>query len=192
MRRSIMILLLVALLLFCIPAVADTNLEPEKLPGGWIVDESWTYVGYIYGGVSFAIPVESYAYDASPYAQMGLLLLYGNDDYMLQLRVFEPETYTYEAFRERIMAEPTSVVRTREYEGTEILIYLNSKPDADSELVGVAMEGIDGKLYKISIFTGDSERFGADAPVWKIAEVIAESAYVRDFSEWGINTEKQE
>ena len=70
----------------------------------------------------------------------------------------------------------------------EILTYRNTAPGPSSELYGIAMTGLDGKLYKISIFTGADEAFGEDAPVWEIAERIAASARHQDFSEWGLKS----
>ena len=99
MKRSFLCILLAVLLALGGIAAADTNLEPETF-GGIIVDEDWSYVGYTYGGITFAIPKESYVYELSAYEKsMGILLLYGNEDYMLQLRVFMLEQATYEAFK---------------------------------------------------------------------------------------------
>ncbi len=87
-----------------------------------------------------------------------------------------------------IGSEPSADIRIDERDGKEILIYRNTKPNVHGELFGITMTGMDGNTYKISLFTGESEACDADAPVWKIAEIIAETTNYRDFAEWGIST----
>ena len=69
---------------------------------------------------------------------------------------------------------------------SEILTYRNTQPSASNELYGIAMTGLDGLFYKISIFTGTDEAYGEDAPVWQIAETVGQTARRQDFSDWDI------
>ena len=184
MKRSICAACAVMLsLVMAFSAVADTNLSPEIYEGGIITDESWTYYGYTYGGIGFAVPAECYMYDLTA-AEMnaGVILLLGNDDFMLQLRGFEPEQQTYEQFKQKVLETPSAETNIRDINGTEVLTYKNTRATASSELYGIVMTGIDGKMYKVSIFTGDNERFDAEAPVWKIAEIVGATCNVMDYS----------
>ena len=133
------------------------------------------------------VPTDSYSYpldDAQKEA--GIILVTGNADYTLQLRSFEPEVMTYKDLKQQMKKEITAEVHTEEREGKEVLFYRNKYPTEVSELYGIGLEGLDGKLYKISIFTGEKEEYKKDAVVWKIADIIAKSARNRDFSQWGI------
>lgn len=182
-------LLLLVMTLFPALAGAETNLDVQLLPEGFLVDDTWGYVGHTLSGVTFAIPEESVHYPLrASDKQAGILMLYGNGDYMLQLRVFEPEVRTYAKLKRDTGREPTADWHTEIRDDTEFLFYRNTKPGAQSELYGIATVGLDGKLYKISIFTGSTERFDDDAPVWRIAEVVAATARVRDFASWGVDT----
>ena len=193
--RFAMFLLLALLVLTIIPfsALCETNLDVTADEDGLLNDATWQYYGYTYGGITFAIPGNSYQYDLSQeYKDAGIVSLIGNEDYMLQLRKFAPDVMSYEQFKAYIQAEPTADVRTEERDGKEILIYRNTNANAYGELFGIAMTGTDGNTYKISLFTGESEAYEADAPVWKIAEIIAATTNYRDFSQWGIPTTDNE
>ena len=91
-----------------------------------------------------------------------------------------------QAVKEMIEQERTAEISTRMDGDSEILLYRNTKPSASSELYGIALTGLDGLFYKISIFTGADEAFGDDAPVWSIAEAIGQTVMHQDFSEWGV------
>lgn len=187
------LILLTVMIMVSVPfsAFCETNLNVSADENGYIFDDSWYHLGYIYGSVAFAIPNESYQAEVSEEQKAaGILLVYGNDDYCMQLRRFEPAVTSYDDFKNFIQSEPTADVRFEERQGKEILFYRNTNPSAYGELFGIALQGTDGALYKISIFTGESEAYEEDAPVWKIAEIIAGSTTYRDFSEWGISTEK--
>ncbi len=110
-------------------------------------------------------------------------------DFTIQMRVFQPEELSYDDFKAIIEQESTAEVSTRTDNDSEILLYRNTRPNAYSELYGIAITGLDGLLYKISIFTGVDEVFGADAPVWAISETVAQTVRHQDFSEWGIGDE---
>ena len=152
-----------------------------------LFSDGWSYVGYTYGGITFAVPndYEFYQISAADAAQ-GYVLMVGDADFLLQLRVFQPNQMSYADFKAIIQQEPTAEISARVDGDSEILIYRNTQPSAINELYGVGMTGLDGLFYKISIFTGDDEDFSADAPVWQIAETVGKTAQRRDFSEWGI------
>ena len=174
------------------PAPSQTNLD-VRLDEGLLIDDSWHYVGELTGGVTFAVPKDCESSELRPEEKAaGILLLYWGEDFTLQLRVFEPAALTYEQFKQRISGEPTAEVRVRMSGGTEILSYRNTRPNANSELYGIVLTGLDGRLYKISLFTGSSESFAPDAPVWKIAEIVEQTAGIRDFSEWGLTADPEE
>ncbi len=185
--RTLLLSVLLVLVLLPLSAAGATNLDAAVGEDGFLYDDTWLYTGYTYGGVTFAVPSDSISYEVGDeYQAAGIILIIGDEDYLLQLRRFEPEAVTYEQFKEKIMAEPSADVRTEARGDGEIFCYRNTNPGPDSELFGIAMAGSDGALYKISIFTGAGEAYGADAPVWKIADIIAASAHYRDFSEWGV------
>ena len=153
-------------------------------------DDGWSYIGYTYGGVTFAVPANYTSYGLTALQKAnGYLIVGGNRDFTLQLRVFEPEVMTYDAFKAIISEEKTAEVSTRMYGETEILTFRNTIPSEVSELYGIVLTGLDGRFYKISIFTGDDELFGEDAPVWEIARVVGETTRIQDFTEWGIENE---
>ncbi len=187
-KMIIALMLVLAVLTIQVCATAEINLDVTFDENGFISDpESWYYFGYTYGGVTFAIPTDSYSYpldDAQKEA--GIILVAANEDYTLQLRCFEPEVMTYKDLKKQMKKEITAEVHTEERYGKEVLFYRNKYPTEVSELYGIGLEGLDGKLYKISIFTGEKEEYKKDAVVWKIADIIAKSARNRDFSEWGL------
>ena len=189
--RFMMFLMIVLPVLIFLPlsAVCETNLEVTADGNGFLNDETWQYYGYTYGGITFAIPANSYQLEVcQEYEEAGIVSLIGNEDYMLQVRKFPPEVMTYDQFKTYIQSEPSADIRIDERDGKEILIYRNTKPNVHGELFGITMTGMDGTTYKFSLFTGESEACDADAPVWKIAEIIAETTNYRDFAEWGIST----
>lgn len=154
--------------------------EPDILTA----DEGWSYVGFTEGGVACAIPKTFEMYSLTPDDErQGFLLLGGDEDFMLQVRRFEPEEMTYEQFFAMVSAS-NAEISVREYPEGDILSYRNPAPTAVSELWGVALTGMDGRLYKFSVFTGDSEDFSPEAPVWQIAGSLTGSVFRQDFSEW--------
>lgn len=194
MKRYLAGLIVVLMAIFVIswPALGTTNLDVEMTEEGLLLDDDWQYVGYIDGGITFAIPRDSYDAELDEeYRKYGILLLTWNDDYTVQLRVFDPKETTYEQFKQKVISSSTAKTALRTYENTEIFSYRNKYPDADSELFGIAMTGLDGRLYKISVFTGDSGAYHIGAPVWKIADIINKTVRIQDFSEWGIHSEKE-
>ena len=104
----------------------------------------------------------------------------------MQMRVFQLEDLTFDAFKTMIESVSSAEILTRMDGDSEILVYCNTQPNAYSELYGIALTGLDGLFYKISIFTGVDEDYGQDAPVWEIAKTIAQTVRHQDFSEWGI------
>ncbi len=175
------------ILLLCSAALGTTNLEPEITGNGILTDESWTYVGYTFGGITFAIPKESYQQRIGIFDKAkGILMVFGNDDYTVQLRSFSPKSMTYSEFKALMLSEKTAQVSLRLSGETEILSYKNTTPSETAELYGIALSGLDGKLYRISVFTGDSGTYQENAPVWKIAGIIEQTTRIQDFSDWGM------
>lgn len=178
-----MIIALAAAMTLFACALAENGSEPKT------ENDGWQYAGYIYGGITFAIPGDYMDFGVSDAdAARGCIMIGGNEKFILQLRCFDPAAIDYAYFKAIIQQEPSSDWSVRMDGDLEILTYRNTAPGPSSELYGIAMTGLDGKLYKISIFTGADEAFGEDAPVWEIAERIAESARHQDFSEWGLES----
>ncbi|MBR6028767.1 MAG: hypothetical protein IKP40_06705 [Clostridia bacterium] len=180
-KKALAIILYAVLLAGALHAAAD-----EWTP--LLAEDGWSYIGYTYGGITFAVP-DDYAdweLDAEEKAQ-GYVLLGGNADFTVQLRVFSPDQLSYDDFKARVAQVSSADAHVRMDGDREILVYRNTTPDAYSELYGIAMTGLDGLFYKISIFTGENGAFDEDAPVWKIAEIIGQTARHQDFSEWGIS-----
>ena len=175
------LLLVAALLLLALLPGALTEGELRPAPEGWV------NIGWIEGGISLAVPDDfEQSYILPEYADMGIVILGGDADFMLQLRRFAPETLNYAEFLAMVEAQPGAEVSVRMDGEVEIAEYRNTTPDSDSELYGVILTGLDGCLYKVSVFTGDDGAFADDAPVWTIAETLGASVHLVDFSGWGI------
>ena len=184
--KKLLILLVTGILLFG-GALAEPKKRslPVSTDNVLLDSEDWSYVGSVAGGVTYPIPSDCDWYEPDEsQREAGILSLLGNEDCMVQMRVFQPEQLTFDDFHVTIAAEPTAEVTLREEEEGVILCYRNTAPTANGELYGIAMTGLDGLLYKISVFTGRSEDFSPEAPVWTIAETIARYIRWQDFSEW--------
>jgi len=170
-----------ALLLMLLAAASAEDFVPAELPDGW------HFAGWIEGGLSFGVPVDTEIWkcEGEELAQ-GYIFFGMNDEYTIQLRAYQPWEMTYEDFKAMVENEPSAEVTLRQSGDTEILIYKNTAPGENTELVGIMAEGLDGKLYKLSIFTGTEGDFSAEAPVWEIADVIAGSFSIIDYSQLGI------
>ena len=152
-----------------------------------LTPEGWQYIGYTYGGVTFAVPPDYENFGVNEdYKAAGYVLIGGSRDFTLALRQFRPDQRDYASFKEIITGEKTADCRVRDDNGSEILTYRNTAPGKDSELYGIALTGLDGLFYKISIFSGADEDVSDTAPVWEIAENIGKTIRRQDFSEWGI------
>ena len=163
-KRLSMLLMLVLFMLCPLYAIAE-SVAPL------LAEDGWSYIGYSYGGITFAVPADFVNYDLSASdTANGYILIGGNDEFVLQMRVFQADELTY----------------VRVDGDSEILTYRNTQPSASNELYGIAMTGLDGLFYKISIFTGTDEAYGEDAPVWQIAETVGQTARHQDFSDWDI------
>ena len=187
MKKPFAALLACALLFTVALVVADKPTIPASTDDVLLDAEGWSYVGSVDGGVTYPVPSDCNWYELfDTEREAGILSLLGNADCKIQLRAFQPEQLTFEDFRATIAAEPTAEITLREEEEGVILCYRNTAPTADGELYSVALTGLDGLLYKISVFTGDSEDFSPEAPVWQIAETIARYVRWQDFSQWPI------
>ncbi|MBR4081462.1 MAG: hypothetical protein IKK21_06735 [Clostridia bacterium] len=163
------------LILSIAPCCADTI---APLPEGWM------YAGYTYGGITFPVPADVVPYELSDQEQaMGIVLVCYNADFMLQLRRFTPNELSWEQYRDLMLGTSTAQVR---YSGDDqrVLCVTNTMPSPDSELVGIALNGLDGNLYKISIFTGFDGDCSPNAVVWDIAQIIADYTSQMDFADW--------
>ena len=172
MRRYLM--LLMALLIAFLPAAAE---EIEIQP------EGYTYCGYMPGGITFLMPenMVSYAlYEAEK--QAGILIYAESRNCSIQLRRFEPDQMTMPQFLQMVQQAPNTYWEVSEERGTPVLCYRNLAATASTELLGVVITGTDGCMYKVSIFSGWDENVAEDAPVWEIAQVVADSLRHEDFS----------
>lgn len=174
MKRLIVLL---ACLLLCCPALAETPPQPNP--------EGWRYMGYTPAGVTFLIPADTQLLELTAADRAaGILMMGMNEDYTVQLRRFEADEMTLTRFRFLLMFTSGAQMHTRMDGDVEIVCYRNTTPTAVSELYGIALTGTDGCMYKVSIFTGVAEDYAADAPVWEIAEQIAQSVSIVDYSAW--------
>lgn len=171
MRR--LLCLLLPLMLLCLPAMADVEIQPD----------GYTYCGYMPGGITFLIP------DNMQSAQLyrseieaGILMYAESRVCSIQLRRFEPETMTLTRFMQLLEQEPNTQWNVSYERGTAVVCYRNLAPSSDAELVGVVITGTDGCMYKVSIFTGWDGNYAGDAPAWEIAEVVSASLRHEDFS----------
>ena len=175
------------MIFFAAAALMFTCALAENATGLMTADDGWGYVGYVYGGITFAVPGDYTSFGVSEAdAARGCVIIGGNERFTLQVRGFDPDMMKYGDFKAVIQQEASADWSVRMDGDLEILTYRNTRPSAVSELYGIVMTGLDGRLYKISIFTGADEAFGEDAPVWEIAEKIGKTARHQDFSEWGL------
>lgn len=172
MRRYLM--LLMALLIAVLPAAAvEIEIQPE----------GYTYCGYMPGGITFLIPkdmVNCELYEEEKLA--GILFYAESQSSSIQLRRFEPDQMTMPQFLQMVQQAPNTHWEVSEERGTPVLCYRNLAATAITELVGVVITGTDGCMYKVSIFSGWDENVAEDAPVWEIAQVVADSLRHEDFS----------
>lgn len=133
-------------LILCLMLLASlTGFSEEWSP--LLADDGWSYIGYTYGGVTFAVPDDYASYNLTAAQKAnGVLIVGGSRDFTLQMRVYEPEVMNYEDFMQLIAAEKTAEVQTRLDGETEILTYRNTAPGAYSELYGIVLTGLDGRL----------------------------------------------
>lgn len=173
MKKLLAIVLILCFLAF--PCFAENM---ESLP------EDWFFIGYSYGGITFPVPDDTEFYELSEQDQEnGFILLCYNQDFTLQLRCFISDEITFDEFKAIMLGESTAEVSYLD-EAETILYVKNIHPTADSELVGISMNGLDGNMYKISIFTGMDEDCSTGAKVWEIANTISAFTSYMDFSDW--------
>lgn len=181
MKKCLSMLLMLVLFMLCpLYAIAESDAP-------LLAEDGWSYIGYSYGGITFAVPADFVNYDLSASdTANGYILIGGNDEFVLQMRVFQADELTYDEFKAMVEKTPSAESSVRADGDSEILTYRNTQPSASNELYGIAMTGLDGLFYKISIFTGTDEAYGEDAPVWQIAETVGQTARHQDFSDWDI------
>ena len=165
-------------LMFCLLGTLCLAEDVELMP------EDWAFLGYTYGGITFPVPQDVEFYELTSQEQaMGIIVICYNDDFTLQLREFDPSQMTLDEFEKKMLDEPTAEVSFWG-ENQNVMYVRNTAPTGDSELVSIALNGLDGNLYKISIFTGYDEDYSPDASVWEIAQTVANSTSQMDFSQW--------
>ena len=197
MKRPFFGIFLILAVLLALPAKPAAAFASTGIGAGaddeiLLSSDGWSYVGHLHSGITFAIPSDSYQGELNESdMRQGMCLHLWNDDYTLVLKCFGHGTEDYEAFKKTILADKTADTAVRDREGTEIFIYRNTTPAAVTELYGIALIGLDGELYKISVFTGDSEKYGPEDPVWEIADTIGKTVRLQDFSEWGYDAPGQ-
>lgn len=173
MRKLLLLVLFLSLM--SIPACAQ---EWTMAPDGWV------NMAYVYGGIDFIVPEDFETWELyQSEMEMGYILMGANPDFTLQIRGFTPEQITVEAFQEMLEGIPDAEMSLKETETGKILYYQNTAPTSDSELFGIVMDGIDGNIYKISIFTGEDGDCSKEAKVWSIAQAISQSVNIKDFSQ---------
>lgn len=172
----------ILMMILCLPAAAQETEIPTA-------PEGWSFIGYVYGGITYAVPEDYQPWELyEEETAAGIIALGGNEECTIQLRQFEEEVLTYEMLVEIMSQEPSAETAVWGEGEEEVFCYRNLNPNESSELVGVALTGTDGLLYKISIFTGTDGAFDEKAKVWEIAQILAATAQRMDFSEWGVET----
>ena len=173
--KKTMSLLLAALLLFAMPAWAERE---------YLVDENWTYVGNAEAGITFPVPKDYESVELGEAEKAAGYVLFGGDAYfMAQMQRYTPDVVTYEQFKDVMVNEGGVNGATRMDEDYEVFVFTHPDPVAGQELAGVITEGLDGSVYRLSIFAGPS---GAadDTQAMQIAQVIGIYLVHMDFSEW--------
>ena len=170
--------LLAIVLILCLQSFPCFAENIESLP------EDWFFIGYSYGGITFPVPDDTEFYELSEMdKENGFILICFNQNFTLQLRRFSPDEITFDEFKEIMFSESAAEVSYLDETGT-ILHVKNTHPTATSELVGISMNGSDGNMYKISIFTGMDEDCSPEAKVWEIANTVSAFTSYKDFSDW--------
>lgn len=173
------LLLLLLSILLCLPAYAEIDVPSEPNP------EGWRYMGYMPAGLTFLVPDDTQFFELTQAeTAAGILAVGMNEEYTIQLRRFAPEELNMTGFKALLRFTPGAQVEIRDVGGVEVVCYRNGTPTGVSELYGIALTGTDGYFYKVSIFTGVDEDCSEDAPVWSIAETIADSVTIVDYSGW--------
>mgnify|MGYP006999443435 CR=1 FL=1 len=107
-----------------------------------LAEDGWSYIGYSYGGITFAVPADFVNYDLSASdTANGYILIGGNDEFVLQMRVFQADELTYDEFKAMVEKTPSAESSVRVDGDSEILTYRNTQPSASNELYGIAMTG---------------------------------------------------
>ncbi|MBQ4088938.1 MAG: hypothetical protein IJC56_03535 [Clostridia bacterium] len=159
----------------------------EKLDYEALKPEGWTLISSKEGGVAFAVPNDMMVWDLNAdEVEAGIIMICSNEDITVQLRAYEPDDITYDEFIQMLDENQYEITSVRNIEGTEITTYYNPVADTDMQLCGVILNGNDGRLYKISVFGGDNDEFGEDAPVWELAETLFGTVHVIEDAGWDI------
>lgn len=154
-----------------------------ELPDGW--KNIWNEEG----GIIFSVPGNVISWTLSD-EDAAILWRGSSQDITVQLRAYEADELTYEEFIAMLGEYEYAVTDVRSIDGTEITVYNNPEPAANMQLSGAVLNGVDGRLYKLSVFSGDSDDFSEDAAVWELADTVMQSVHVRRFFGWNIYKER--
>jgi len=161
---------------------AEDAAAPE-IPDGW--KNIWNEDS----GIIFAVPADVVSWTLSE-EDPGILWRGSNLDITVQLRAYEPDDLTYEDFVAMLGEYEYAVTDVRNIDSTEITVYNNPESAANMQLCGAVLNGTDGRLYKLSVFSGDGDDFSEEAPVWQLADTLMQSVHVRKFFGWNIYRER--
>lgn len=112
-----MLLALVLFVLCPLCAIAASNAP-------LLAEDGWSYIGYSYGGITFAVPADFVNYDLSASdTASGYILIGGNDEFVLQMRAFQPDELTYDEFKTMVEKTASAESSVRMDGDSEILTY---------------------------------------------------------------------
>lgn len=152
-----------------------------------VIPEGWRPVWNKSGGVIFAVPADVFTWGLEPQeVEEGLMWRGSNADITVQLRVYKEDELTYDDFRAMLDEYEYEVSSVRNVSGAEVTIYTNPEPGANMQLCGAVLTGLDGRLYKISVFSGDNDDFSDDAAVWELSGMFMDTIHLRKFFGWDI------
>lgn len=161
----------------------------EETPDAPKIPEGWKRIWNEEGGILFAVPANVVSWELDG-EDADVLWRGSNQDITVQLRAYAAEELTYEEFVGLLDEYEYAVTDVRSVDGTEITIYNNPEPAANMQLSGAVLNGTDGRLYKLSVFSGDSDDFAEDAAVWELSEMLMQTVQVRKFFGWNVYKER--
>lgn len=171
MRKLLAIVL--ALCLMSIPCFAEeTDLSVY----------TWITLGSTDRGISFPVPQNAeFIAPSDEERAAGVITVCSNDDFTLHLQSFASATTPWEDFKNSVLNDTT--VKTEFFGEEQNVLYIkNAAPTADSTLATIALDGLDGHIYKIMLFAGIDKNIAPEATVWEIAQTIAAHTRQIDFS----------
>lgn len=174
------LLMALAFCLFCAPVWAENTTEETASS---LKPDEYHFANFIEGGINFLVPDDFTTfplYETEKAA--GYLFFGGNEHFTMSMRRYTPEEMTLPEFTLILINDSGTEVTLQENNGAPVVIYYNLNPQPNLQLCGAALVGLDGMMYKISIFTGDHNDISEEAPVWEISQIILNSVCLVDFS----------